>query len=153
MTAGRATRGRAPGAEHGFTLVEMLLAVAILGLGVVTALGGMMTSITSADIDRSAAVAAGVVRAYAEAVAGDSYSSCATSYPANGFTAPAGFSTSSTVAYWDPAAGGGTGAFVATCPATDSGLQRVTLTVAATDGRASEELQVAKRRRPAGETS
>ena len=95
MSAGRATRGRAPRDEHGFTLVEMLLAVAILGLGVVTVLGGMMTSITSADVDRSAAVAAGAVRAYAEAVAGDAYSTSATTYPAAGFTAQGGVTTTS----------------------------------------------------------
>ena len=44
-----------------------------------------------------------------------------------------------TVAYWN-----GTSAFTTTC-GTDQGLQRVTLTITATDGRGVESLSLAKR--------
>lgn len=152
MAGPRAWSGRASGRlggspDGGFTLVELLLAVAILGLGVLTVVGGMMTSIVVSDLGRRSADGQGALRAYAEAVANDTYSDCATTYAAAGFSAPAGFSTSLTVAYWVPSST----SFSATCPATDSGLQRIRLTVTATDGRGSESVLVAKRRRPAGE--
>lgn len=154
MAGRRAARGRATGAravgaaaDDGFTLVEMLLAVAILGLGVLTVVGGMMTSILVSDLGRRSADGQGALRTYAEAVANDTYSNCATTYPAAGFSVPAGYSTTLAVSYWDPSAT----SFIATCPATDAGLQRVRLTITANDGRGSESVVVAKRRRPAGE--
>lgn len=152
MTGPRAWSGRTSGRskgspDGGYTLVEMLLAVAILGLGVLTVVGGMMTSILVSDLGRRSADGQGALRAYAEAVANDTYSNCASSYPAAGFSAPIGFSTSLTVSYWVPS----TTSFSPTCPATDSGLQRIRLTLTATDGRGSESVLVAKRRRPAGE--
>ena len=56
--------------EAGFTLVELLLAIAILGIGVVTVVGGMMTSIHVSDLGRRQAEGQVQLRAYAEAVAG-----------------------------------------------------------------------------------
>jgi prepilin-type N-terminal cleavage/methylation domain-containing protein len=129
--------------EAGLTLVEVLLAVAILGIGVVAVVGGMMTSIKSSDMERRAADGQTALRAYAEAVAGATYAACATSYAATGFAAPAEFTASMSVSYWNAASS----SFGSTCTAaTDSGLQKVALTVAATDGRATETLSIAKRK-------
>jgi prepilin-type N-terminal cleavage/methylation domain-containing protein len=132
----------APGGvpDAGFSLVETLIAVAILGIGVVTVVSGMMTSIKISDLDRRQAEGQTALRAYAEAVTGDTYTGCAASYPAAAFSAPAGWTAAMTVAYWSA----GTSTFTPTC-GTDSGLQRVTLTVTATDGRGSESLSLGKR--------
>ena len=135
---------RALDAEHinsegGFTLVELLLAVAILGISAVAVVGGMMTSIQVSDLGRRQAEGQGEVRAYAEAVAGAAYADCASSYTTS-YSPPAGYTATMTVAYWD-----GTSAFTSSC-GTDTGLQRVTLTVTATDGRASETVAIARRK-------
>jgi prepilin-type N-terminal cleavage/methylation domain-containing protein len=129
-----------PVSDAGFSLVETLIAVAILGLGVVTVVGGMMTSITIGDLERRQAEGQTALRAYAEAVDGDTYTGCATSYPAAAFSAPTGWTAAITVAYWSTA----TSTFTSTC-GTDSGLQRITLTVSGTDGRGSESLRLGKR--------
>jgi len=126
--------------DAGFSLVETLIGVAILGVGVVTVIGGMMTSITVSDLDRRQADGQTALRAYAEAVAGDTYTGCASSYPAAAFSAPSGWTAAMTVAYWSTA----TSSFAAAC-GTDSGLQRVTLTLTATDGRGAESLRLGKR--------
>jgi prepilin-type N-terminal cleavage/methylation domain-containing protein len=124
--------------EAGFTLVELLLAVAILGVGVLTIVGGMMTSIQVSDLGRRQAEGQTQLRAYAEAVAGATYANCATSYTTS-YSAPSGYTAAMVVAYWD-----GTSAFTATC-GTDKGLQRVTLTIATDDGRGSESVAIVKR--------
>ncbi len=137
----RAARSRRPGTEAGFTLVEVLVAVAILGIGVVSVVGAMMTSVTVGDLSRRQADGQTAVRAWAEALAGDPYTACASSYPATGFAVPSGWTGSMTVSYWSAAST----SFVATC-GTDSGLQRLTLTLTADDGRDTETLRLAKRK-------
>lgn len=123
--------------DSGYTLVELLLAVAILGIGGVAVVGAMMTSITISDLGLRQAEGQGEVRAYAEAVAGAAYVNCAASYSAP-YSAPIGYTASMTVAYWN-----GT-SFTGSC-GPDRGLQRVTLSVTATDGRGSESVAIAKR--------
>ena len=131
-------RRRCPRSEAGFTLVELLLTIAILGIAVVAGVGAMMTSIQVSDLGRRQADGQTQLRAYAEAVAGAGYTTCATSYPTS-YSPPAGYTVAMTVAYWD-----GSSAFTASC-GTDKGLQRVTLTITATDGRGLETVAIAKR--------
>ena len=137
--------------DRGTTLVELLMAVSILGVGITAVMGGMMTSVTVSDRARQQAEATALTRSYAEALAAAPYAACATSYAATGFAPPAGFTATLVADYWAPA----TATFTATgagCPGTDSGLQRLTLTVASNDGRATAVLRTAKRAKPAGET-
>ncbi len=133
-------RTRPPGhTDAGFTLVEVLLAVSILGVGVVILVGGMMTSIKVSGQGRVAAEGQSALRAYAEAVSAVPYTDCAGSYASPGFTAPSGWVESpQSVSYWD----GST--FGSTC-STDLGLQKVRLTLTADDGSV-ETLSIAKRK-------
>lgn len=132
--------------EEGSTLVDTLVGVAILGIGVTAVVAGMATSITVSDLGRASAEAQIAVRSYGEQVAAATYTDCASSY-ATGFTPPSGYSATQVVAYWDAS----TSTFGGNC-GTDSGLQRITLTISSSDGRVSEVQPVAKRRRPAGES-
>lgn len=125
--------------DAGLTLVEVLLAVSILGIGVVVIVGGMMTSIKVSEQGRRSAEGQAAIRAYAEAVTGAPYVACASSYAAPGFTVPTGWTAASpVVTYWN-----GT-TFTTPC-GTDSGLQRVVLKLTSADG-VVESLSVAKRK-------
>jgi type II secretory pathway pseudopilin PulG len=137
--------------ERGETLVELLLAIVILGIAGVAVLGGLGTSIIVSDAHRKQTVSGAAVRAYAEQlqtkVAAAGYVSCAGmgSYASGavGYTPPAGYAASTTgVTYWNPA----TSTFAATC-ATDSGVQAVTLQVRdTTDTRGTVSLTVVIRK-------
>jgi type II secretory pathway pseudopilin PulG len=138
--------------DKGETLLELLVAVVILGVAVVAVVGGIGASIMMSDIHRKQATAGAYARDYAEAienyVAAGNYNETATpSYSAAtiGFTVSSGFAASVTsVKCWN-----GTG-FV-TCP-TGNGIEQLTLQVASTDNRASERL-VLVIRKPCGSGS
>ena len=142
---------RAIAREQGTTLVEVLAAVALIGIAFLTILGGMMTAAVGADVHRKAATADLQVRSYAEAIRRASYVDCATtsSYTpaAVGYAAPAGFSASVTdVDYWRAShADPDTGSWSNACP-TDQGAQRVTVSLSADDGRAATSREVVKGR-------
>lgn len=133
-------------AEEGLSLVELLVAVAILGIAFVTILGGMGTAVLISDVHRKQATAGTALREYAEVVEAAAYQECsASSQPAYPYSAPAGFTASmGTVDVWD----GNTPAGFGACSSDDPGLQRMRLTVASDDGRATETVQVLKRREP-----
>jgi Tfp pilus assembly protein PilV len=129
--------------ERGETLLEVLLAVAIMGVAVVAIMAGLSTSVLMSDIHRKQATTAATVRAYAEAiqhsVADGKYVACAgpSSYavPA-GFDAPDGYAATvvgGSLRYWN-----GTG-WQVSC-GTDSGLQRLDIQVSS--DRATERLQI-----------
>ncbi len=152
-------RPRAHPDERGETLVELLIAVAIMGIAVVAIMAGLTTSVLMSDIHRKQATAGATVRAYAESiehgVASDGcnggspgpacYQACAavSHYEAPpGFSAPAGYTPSAvagSMRYWN-------GASWQTGCGTDTGLQQLQIQVASDDGRATERVTVVVRK-------
>jgi type II secretory pathway pseudopilin PulG len=132
--------------DGGETLIELLMAVAIMGIAVVAIVGGIGTSILMSDVHRKQATAGAVVRQYAEAiessVAAGNYVDCATvaaySSPP-GLSIPPGYTATAT------AASSWTGLVWDTC-SIDNGYQKITLTVRSNDTRASESLDVILRK-------
>jgi len=136
------TRKRPGSNDDGETLIELIIAVAIMGITVVAIVGGIATSILISDIHRKQTTAGAYVRSYAEAVAGHYDASASPSYlpSAVGFAAPTGFTAAVTsVKCWNDTSGVFSG-----CTAANA-LQQVTLSVASTDSRASESLVVVVR--------
>lgn len=136
--------------ERGESLVELLLAVAILGIAIVAILAGMATAITASDANRKQARVETLLRNYAEAITNPAvaYVECATtgSYPASppGFTLPPNFTLTVTqVRYWD---GANPAAFGGTCGSPDRGIQHLTVRVRSTDDLAGQTLGFVKRR-------
>jgi type II secretory pathway pseudopilin PulG len=134
--------------DRGESLLEVLIAVTIMGIALVAIVGGLATSILVSDIHRRQATAGAYAHDYAEAienaVAGGGYVACSTpaSYasPA-GFTVPAGYSKSvvaGSMRYWN-------GTWQSAC-GTDAGLQQLTVQVASDDGRAAERVVVVLRK-------
>ena len=142
--------------DVGETLIELLMAVVIMGIAAVAVVGGIATSITMSDIHHKQATAGAAVRDYAEAVenavatsttSGAMYTACATlpagAHPAYspsqvGYTAPVGYSAQvASITYWN----GSTLAFGSTCT-TDAGVQMVSIRVSSNDLRATETLSV-----------
>jgi prepilin-type N-terminal cleavage/methylation domain-containing protein len=136
-----------PRADRGETLLELLVALAIMSVAVVALVGGLGTSVVMSDIHRKQATAGMILRNYAEAVtatvdAGGYPTGCAP--PATAFTAPSGFkATVVSMQYW-------TGSGWTTC-AGDTGLLQLKLQVASLDSRAVEKL-VIEVRKPCGLT-
>lgn len=127
--------------DDGFTLVEVLVAMVILGSAVSALVAALGTTANASDRHRKLSTAETVLRTYAEAVEGATYQgNCTTaqntSYKASTFaiTAPTGYSISSPVV--KTLAG-------ATCT-NGLSIQKITLTVQSSDGRASETVDVVK---------
>lgn len=131
---------RSPGPrDQGESLIEIIVAVVILGLAAIAITAGLTTSTKVSDVHRKQANASAYVHNYAEdienKVASGSYAAGAASYPA--FATPAGYSaTMPSKQCW-------TGSAWTGCTAgTDIGIQKLTLQVATADGRAAEQLVV-----------
>ena len=120
--------------ERGETLVELLLAIAIMGLAVLAIMAGVATSVLMSDIHRKQAAAGAYLRDFAEAVeksvADGNYLGCG-----NG----AGYASVPVPDF--PAAGYEKAVLSSSCPF-GSGVHQLTLQVRSTDGRATERLTV-----------
>ncbi|MFI5731848.1 type II secretion system protein [Kribbella sp. NPDC051587] len=132
--------------ERGESLLELVVAIALMGVAIVAVMAGLTTTVLLSDTQRKEATAVATVRNYAEAlqnyVANGHYIACATTYAVPGFAVPEGFTAkvvSGSVQYW-------TGALWLPLCLPDRGLQRVRVTVASTDGRASQTLDVVLRK-------
>jgi prepilin-type N-terminal cleavage/methylation domain-containing protein len=90
--------------EHGFSLVESVIAVAVLGIIVSAMVGGMATSIAMSSLHRQQSSANAVMVSAAEAIKHAPYTPCAQSYlptpPPGGW--PAYLSITTVVQYWNP---------------------------------------------------
>jgi prepilin-type N-terminal cleavage/methylation domain-containing protein len=127
--------------ERGFTLVELIVTVAILGIAFSVFLGGMSTSIIGSDYNRKTVTSDILLRRFAEAVKDSTYMPCPASYVSS-FTAPSGFASyQQTIKYWN-----GTSYVASPCPSPDKGLELITLRVASQDGRDSETVEIVKRK-------
>ncbi|MDQ1698898.1 MAG: hypothetical protein QOG34_761 [Frankiaceae bacterium] len=125
------------GGDRGDSLVEVLLAVVITSIAVVSILTGMSTLTSGSAVHRDQADVETVLRSAAEQVVSTQstastyipYKTCAvvSDYQSK-VTATSGYTTTvKAVKYWDGTLGGGS--FVSTCPSTDRGMQLVTVEV------------------------
>ena len=138
-------RGRS---EAGTTLVEVIVAVAIMGFALLALMGGIGTSIIFADVQRRDASIGLVLASTAEKVVADTtpYQPCAPTY-AVASPDPAIAVTVEGVLLWNVT----TNTFVptlVTCPTSDSGLQLIKLRVTSTSANRApqvDELEVVKR--------
>jgi type II secretory pathway pseudopilin PulG len=142
-----------PRGQRGDTLLELIVAVAILGTAFTGILAGIGTTFIATDSHRQEATAEAAVRSYAERMTDPfsaPYIDCATtaSYSSpTGFSVPAaGWSASvTTLLKWQ---GDTPPTFAASCPAPDKGLQQLTLTVKSPAGnhQATETIVIVKRK-------
>jgi Tfp pilus assembly protein PilV len=135
--------------DAGETLVEVMVAVAIMGLAVVAIVGAIFSAVRVSDANRQQARAVTVLRAFAETLGDpdgpDAYVHCATtSTYGSGFTAPAGYTASVSAVRYLANAGASTASWTPACPGIDTGAQLLTVRVTAPDGR-SEQMIVVKR--------
>jgi prepilin-type N-terminal cleavage/methylation domain-containing protein len=131
------------GGDRGETLIELVVAVVILGIAAVSIVFAMTLSVKTSDIDRKEATAGAAVRNYAETIEnlvnGGGYVAGTGAYPA--YTPPSGYTASASKLCWTASS------TWATCTASnDIGLQQLTLTVASNDARASEKVVIVVRK-------
>ncbi len=104
------------GKENGVTLIETLVALALLGIVAVAFLSGLATSLKSSFISNEQALAESLIRTEAEYVKTYPYQYYATEYPVDpGLTIPASWTIPPPV--------------VEPVHATDDGIQKVTVAV------------------------
>jgi type II secretory pathway pseudopilin PulG len=139
--------------DRGETLVELLVALLIMGTALVAVVGGLATAIVMSSVHREQATVATHMNTYAAQIQGDIAASptlydvsCSASYPSYTPNPAAPYSGSVTkVQYWDAAAS--PPAFVASCPGgVDRGVQLVSLEVHSNDGRVTRSLDIVVRK-------
>ncbi|MGO4256736.1 type II secretion system protein [Marmoricola sp. RAF53] len=139
--------------DRGETLVEVLVAVVILGIAGAAVMAGLQLSVKASDIHRKETTGGAYVRSLAEAIeqyvgktGTTNYKPCAA---ANAYLVGSVTSTldlpSGYTATQDAAKSVNTAGAASTCNS-DTGVQQVTLRIASSDSRATEKLVVILRK-------
>jgi len=143
-----AGRGHPAADESGFSLLEVVMAVAIIGIGFVALLGAMATSVKASGLARTQAVAELEVRRYAELISAATWSSTAT-YPvpsgvpsADAVASPFNLVVDTSVPA--PICRDAVGS-VLSCSSSGVQTQTITVGIRATDNKVQESVQVVKR--------
>jgi Tfp pilus assembly protein PilV len=134
--------------DQGETLIELLIAIAILGVCVVAIGSGIAGAVMVSGLHRDQADATRILHNYVETLEAAPYDACTSSHQAtytlatqSGFAAPV-----LTVAYWDGSNFVAYGAGTSPCASNaDTGLQRVTISLSNTDSRVSQSLSIVLR--------
>jgi prepilin-type N-terminal cleavage/methylation domain-containing protein len=116
--------------DRGVTLIELLVTIAIMGIAFASILGGMGLFVKTESVQRSNARLDTEIRTYAEQLLGQPYVNCAAPATYAAAVAPAGYSSTLTVAYWD---GNLPAVFTPACTS-DKGLQQLTIVLRTTNG-------------------
>lgn len=111
------------GSEAGASLIEVLVAVTIMGVIFVAVLGGLTTAILASDMHRKQATAETLLRSFAETVKGGTYDADCD------YSAPVDPDYPHSI----------------TCEEESPGLQRIELEVKSSDERAIETVEILKR--------
>lgn len=136
--------------EGGESLIEALVAMMICGVAVAATIGLLGTTILSSRMHRDRTDASVVLIDALESVKQQPYVACTTAVPASynptlGLTLPYGWTAAHVsvtgVEGWDGTAGLGW----RSCPAADTGLERVTVRATSPDGNQVETAHVLKR--------
>lgn len=113
--------------EAGFTLVEELVAVAVVGLGLVILVSMITTGAVGARKVNDLVVAESLARSQIELIKDAAYQANPGTSPYPAVSAPAEFSVNVSYQYWDSSANGGSGGFITAHH--NEGLQKITVTV------------------------
>ena len=127
--------------ERGVTLVELLIAVTLMGMAFVALLGGLGVFFRTSNTQRSTSDIDSALRTYVEQVVDAAYVNCATSYTIT--PPPSGMTATVTIRYWDgqdAPAGFTTGSCT-----TDKGAQQITVRMTQASTGTYQELTVVKR--------
>jgi prepilin-type N-terminal cleavage/methylation domain-containing protein len=127
--------------DRGFTLVELIIAITLMGLAVGAVFGGLGLFFKIQRTQQSNARIDAEIRNYAERILAEPYADCATAASYEAAAEPADLSATVAVAYWD---GQLPATFSGTC-GTDAGLQQITI-VLSDDGGATGTLVIGKSR-------
>jgi len=135
------------GHEGGESLVEFLVAVAIMGIAVVAIISALGTAIRFSSLHSSQAYADNVLVSAADSVRSQSYVACpgvsTSSYsPSQNVTFPSGWSASNVAV---TAVTGWNGSSFAACSSTDKKLELVTVTATSPFDGSASSIDVVKR--------
>lgn len=139
--------------ERGETLIELVVAIAILGIGAVAILAGIMVSVKASDLQRKEATGGAYVRSFAEAIQrlvdnNGAFSSCSNAPGDYAAVTPPNFPGGYTKQVTAVETWNGT-AWVPCATGDGQGVQRITLKVTSTGDathRAVETLTVVLRK-------
>jgi prepilin-type N-terminal cleavage/methylation domain-containing protein len=142
MLAVPRSRARRRDDEAGFTLVELLVTVTIMGISFVIILGGIAVFSRATTVQRGSADLDTAMRTYVEQLVAAPYdASCGANY--SGVAVPAGYTANIQVKYWDgnaiPAA------FSTSCPGSDNGAQQLVVVLTNSDASQRDSLTIVKR--------
>jgi prepilin-type N-terminal cleavage/methylation domain-containing protein len=116
--------------DRGFTLIELIIAITLMGMAVGAVFGGLGLFFKIQDTQQSNALIDAEIRNYAERILAEPYTDCATATSYKAATAPSGLAATVSVTYWD---GKLPATFGSTC-STDTGLQQITITLTDDNG-------------------